>query len=60
MLTYGEGAVPPVDYLFCQVLVTIGGTAPSQYYLKGEGHSSSMVASALKWQSAPSLGQCPG
>ena len=26
---YGDGAVPPTEYLFCKVLATVGGTAPS-------------------------------
>ena len=25
---YGEDAVPPTEYLFYQVLATVGGTAP--------------------------------
>ena len=24
---YGDGAVPPTEYLFCKVLATVGGTA---------------------------------
>ncbi len=32
---YGEGAVPPIENLFCQVLVTVGGTAPPLYQIAG-------------------------
>ena len=32
---YGEGTVPPIENLFCHVLVTVGGTAPSLYQVAG-------------------------